>query len=343
MILRTLLGALGLMMLVFGQNCSNVKFAEAITEGKVEETLDDDQSRKISQTVEVKANSDVDILFVVDNSGSMQQEQVGFADKINGFMALVDGLNWRVALTTTSPTADTKDSAGVLQPWGDGQFRPLGTKLFLKSGEQTLAVAQAALATAIQVGLNGSGDESGIRAAYRALQRNPGDTFFRNNAALAIVVITDEDECSNAACLTTRPESVPENLVALVKTRFGGAKKFTYHSIIRRPNDATCTTGTIGATYVKISDLTSGVIGSVCATDYTSILNGIGTRIIELVKSVNLVCEPLDKSGDGVPEVNVVLANGQSHDYGANVVGKVLTLPAQLPEGVHALSYSCAP
>jgi hypothetical protein len=334
------------LFLIFGQNCSNVKFAE----GKVEESLVEDNGktyRKIDQTVQVKANADVDILFVVDNSGSMAQEQVGFGDKVKGFMQLIDGLNWRVALTTTDPTANTKDAAGTLRAWGDGQFRPFdsdtGTKFVLKAGEQPLASAQDMLTQAIQVGIKGGGNESGIRVAYRALERATDDSFFRPSASLAVVLISDEDECSNGSCLSTVAASNPESLVDLIKNRFPASKKFSYHSIIRKANDSTCTSGTIGATYTKISQLTAGLVGSVCAADYTAILTGIGTRIIESVKSANLVCEPVDQNGDGLPDVSITLSTGQVIDHSSNINGTLLTFPSSLPEGSHTLSYFCEP
>ena len=67
----------------------------------------------------------------------------------------------------------------------------------------TAADAQTKLSAAIQMGIGGSGNERGINAAYRAVERaaTPGVNrdFFRPNAKLAVVLISDEDECSVGA------------------------------------------------------------------------------------------------------------------------------------------------
>ncbi|MCJ8275422.1 MAG: hypothetical protein HRT44_05575, partial [Bdellovibrionales bacterium] len=58
------------------------------------------QNDDVNVTVEERQN---DILFVIDNSGSMAQEQRDIADKIINFFNKLGGLNWRVAITTTDP------------------------------------------------------------------------------------------------------------------------------------------------------------------------------------------------------------------------------------------------
>lgn len=320
------------------QNCSDVGFDQ----GQI--TLESKGLRSVRQTIQVQSNLNVDILFVVDNSASMAQEQVDFAAKLNGFLNLIDGLNWRIALTTTDPNANTRDANNVLRPWGDGQFRPFdsdeGSLFVLDAATHPVVDAQVYLANAIQVGIRGGGDESGIRATYRAIERDNG-TFFRDTANLVVILISDEDECSNGGCLNNRPQSVPENLIDLVTDRFLSSKVFSFNSIIRMPNDATCTTGTVGNQYNRLSELTGGIIGSVCATDYTSILAGLGQGVQSLVRSANLDCEPVDFNNDGKPDVSVRLSTGERITDGFEVNGRRITFADFLPEGVHTVNYIC--
>ena len=57
--------------------------------------------------------SKMDLLFVIDNSGSMQQEQTNLIANFPTFISVLDasGLDYRVAVTTTPPTAWSPFSA----------------------------------------------------------------------------------------------------------------------------------------------------------------------------------------------------------------------------------------
>jgi hypothetical protein len=52
-------------------------------------------------SVALHESADVDILFVLDNSGSMAEEQALLADSIAALTDALVGLNWRVGMTTT--------------------------------------------------------------------------------------------------------------------------------------------------------------------------------------------------------------------------------------------------
>lgn len=307
------------------------------------------------QTAEVKANLDVDVLFVVDNSGSMKQEQIDIANKISGFMDKIKDLNWQIALTTTDDRITTPAADGVARPWSDGQFRPFdaddGVEFILKAPLVNPADAQAKLGHAIQVGLLGSGNERAIRATYRAVERasaaGANQEFHRPGARLAVVAISDEDECSkgHATCnAATAAQSDPQNLVNFVKSQLGADKVFTFNSIIYIPGDATCTTGgNEGNSYKGITALTGGILASVCSTDFATPLSALGTRVVELVKSVALTCAPEDLSGDGIPDIRVVLADGTTATTGYQVSGNTVSFDNALAEGQHHFAYYCKP
>lgn len=306
------------------------------------------------QTLEVSVTSitETDILFVVDNSGSMRQEQQGLAAKIDGFMNLIKDLNWQVGLTTTDPNANTRDSQNSIRPWGDGQLRSFdqvnGSQYVLRSGaDESLESAQQKLATAIQVGIRGSGSERGINATHRAIERSLNSAsaqrdLLRLNSRLAVVLISDEDECSNGGCLQNNPKSRPENLIELVRNQFGPEKVFQFHSIIFRPNDQSCSTGyNQGHNYARLTELTGGIMGSVCDNDYTSILSDMGQRVVDLVNSANLSCRAADTDGDGTANVVVTLADGSVIRTGLRVEGTTLLFGRDLPEGKHQIEYYC--
>ena len=314
---------------------------------------EDVKYRSVSQSVPVTANTNVDILFVVDNSGSMAEEQVGIGNKINGFLDKIKNLNWQIAVTTTDAAMNTLDDAKVSRPWGDGQFRPfdsvLGNQYILRSSQVSAANAQTMLSNAIQMGINGSGDERSINATYRAIQRAASPSvnkdFFRSDAKLAVIAISDEDECStgSAACTGTNPSySVPANLMSLISSQFNGSKVFSFNSIIWIPGDKTCTTGgNQGNTYQQLSNMTGGVIGSICSNDYTSPLAAIGNRVVNLVNEVTLTCKPVDINKDGKPDLQIKLQDGTMVTSGFTINNLQVSFASPLPEGTATFSYFC--
>lgn len=309
--------------------------------------------KEMSQSINVSTQNEVDVLFVIDNSGSMSEEQQGMGNKINGFLSKIANLDWQIAITTTDGRSTTPITGDTNRPWSDGQFRPFdsnsGSQYILRPSQVSAADAQTKLSAAIQMGVGGDGNERGINAVYRAIERaatpSVNRDFFRPNAKLAVVLISDEDECSTgvANCAAgTGDKSTPQNLVSLVQNQLGANKGFTFNSIIKIPGDATCTTAaSTGNTYKALSDLTGGVTASVCASDYTAPLNVIGNRVVQLVNSASLNCAPVDMDGDGQPDIQVKLAGGGTHTGGYQVSGNNVTFNTPLPEGSHSFYYFC--
>lgn len=202
-----------------------------------------------------------------------------------------------------------------------------------------------------------SGDERGIYAANLVVKNNP-NSFIRSNAHLAIIVLADEDERSqlywyNQKNPGTYPgfdlESYdqPQTLLNTVRSSFGGGKLLSVHSIVTTSQScktaqdnqmiiggASVVNGSYGHIYSQASQMTQGVIGDICASDYTSQLGQISTNILNRVKSMTLACaNPTDLV------VTVVGQSGVTY----TVTGKELKFNAQLAPGTSVkLKYSCA-
>lgn len=133
------------------------------------------------------APSAVDVLWIIDNSGSMS----GIVDDlsanmptfINSFIGL--GLDWQMGVVTT----DMDDLAHQGQLRGVGVISP-----------STVADPVSAFTEAAAVGDGGSGDERARDAAYAALTEpllsgaNAG--LVRAGGSLALIVISDEEDSS---------------------------------------------------------------------------------------------------------------------------------------------------
>ncbi|MCB0351710.1 MAG: hypothetical protein KDD38_11040, partial [Bdellovibrionales bacterium] len=70
-------------------------------------------TKLITHSIHVDEYRKWDILFVIDNSGSMSYEQKNMAERTRNFLSVLRGLDWQIAVTTT----DARDIK-----LGDGRF-----------------------------------------------------------------------------------------------------------------------------------------------------------------------------------------------------------------------------
>lgn len=167
----------------------------------------------------VIAPEHTDMLFVIDNSGSMGEEQAQLARELGAFVGRLAASAVRqdvqVGIVTTSvyqrlagqPTVFF-DTQGPLGPAQAGRLqtaiRPDGSKTpkLLRHGD--LGFAED-FALAVQVGTRGSGQETPFEAVRLALgaplidtplDQGGNDGLLRYGARLVVVVVTDEDDCS---------------------------------------------------------------------------------------------------------------------------------------------------
>jgi hypothetical protein len=149
----------------------------------------------------------IDLLFVIDDSGSMMEEQANLAANFPKMVSVLDqsGLDYRLAVTTTSvdysfvltlpngtfPVAETGLNTGTMLK------TPAMTNRWIDKAEPNVSATFATLAS---VGTMGSGTEmplAAIRAAFeRRMMDNTNTGFRRPDALLGIVILTDENDCS---------------------------------------------------------------------------------------------------------------------------------------------------
>jgi hypothetical protein len=176
-----------------------------------------------------------DILFVVDDSGSMGEEQGYLKQNLDAFITLLKNapvqFDFQVGVTNTSvrdfsgataypvgaPSASVPYPAGRLlaidsraltddafagtllyDPTADGGAGAFTGHRILPSSSATLV---ADFMANVRVGTWGSGKEQPFRAATQALTTWASDPFanqgfLRDGARLVVVFLTDEDDCS---------------------------------------------------------------------------------------------------------------------------------------------------
>ncbi len=292
-----------------------------------------------------QSTSKVDVLVVIDNSGSMGFEQKNMAARFSSFMGKLQGLDWQIGIVTTDVTTDGTNSFRK-----DGRLLPFdGLKKNLISSTDDLLTVQNEFSKVIQRPIGeGSGNEQGIKATYRAIERalelsGPNVAMVRPGAALSVIVVTDADE---TAISTTDIKNKPEKLLEMVNAQLPG-KTFKFNSIIVRDGDLACLnlSGSAnegyGKAYQKLTDLTSGVLGSVCESDYGKQLSVIGDSTVEMVRVVTLDCAPADSNKDNIADL--VVKNGNNmilNNYTLN--GRIVTFNNVLDVGSYNFNYRCA-
>lgn len=184
-------------------------------------------------TVQTVEPQPVDILFVIDNSGSMQDEQENLARNFDAFVDVIAGstLDYRMAVVTTdlgratidldgletagftqsvvdeaSPlkTVQTRDESGCMAVPGvrHGCFRPMRGQQWVDSTRDSPETIQAAFSETALVGICGSGNERGTEAMLTALSMAGGgcnNGFLREEANLVVIFVTDEPDVDGDA------------------------------------------------------------------------------------------------------------------------------------------------
>lgn len=244
----------------------------------------------------------VDILVVIDNSGSMAEEQLNLSTKLGPLLQEIANTDWQISVITT-------DAANEC------------SRALISKGQ---ANAAALFSTAISAGVSGSGDEEGIYRARQGLECTiMGKSWLRPNSSLAVLWVTDEDNCSDGStCPAARAFAADPNYVKL-STVFNGRVIGTnarFYGIYRIPGDATCTTApAAGADYHQLVTGSNGAFGSICANDYTPTLQAISKNIASTLKAQFTLKDTPD-AGSLVVKVNDVQKTA-----GFTVTGTTLT------------------
>jgi len=157
----------------------------------------------------------MDIVFVVDNSGSMEEEQTNLASNFPMFASLLQGyqvngaaLDFRVAVTTTGRTIDYSidlgGGFGTFPQHEDGENGAFqnncnSSKRWIDSTDAGIGQT---LACRANVGTGGPSIEMPMLMSKWSLvdrvQDNTNSGFIRQDALLAVVMITDEEDASTS-------------------------------------------------------------------------------------------------------------------------------------------------
>lgn len=181
----------------------------------------------------------IDLLFVIDNSGSMGEEQTNLGQNFPAFIEVIaeSGLDYRVAVTTSgvdySYTMQTPiGDLPMSQDGGDNGAMRQGCGMTRRWIEPTDADPVGTFACVANVGTSGPSDEMPLAAMRMALEDRMQDGtnagFHRDDALLGVVFLTDENDCSYEQSVTLGlTESLCDSQMEPVSNYVGFLDQFT--------------------------------------------------------------------------------------------------------------------
>lgn len=256
-----------------------------------------------------------DILWVVDNSASMREEQNAVATQVGSFLdaLALSGLDYRIGVVTT----DVSETPGAL------------VGAILTPDTPDLA---AALLTQVNVGTGGDRSEQPLEAVRAALSEplasGPNADIARAEARLAVIVLSDEDDHS--------PEAVPAYLEDLAARKAAGGYRV---SAIAGGLPEGCASpaaqAEAGARLHEAATTSGGAFESICATDFGAILARLGLEAGGMADRFALTALPAEDSlevfVDGA-RIHNRPSDGWTYDAGDNAVvfdGYAIPRPGQ--------------
>lgn len=231
-----------------------------------------DECGEVAATAE-GISSPVDIVWVIDTSGSMNEEALLVQTNLNAFVAFLDtaGLDYRVVMVAA-------DSVCVPEPLSGGGCPDT-------DGERYLHVRQT-------IGSTNALEQ--LVSTYPQYQ-----PFLRPDASLHFVVVTDDESRRDATWFINQMNAVSP-----------AVPSFTFHTIASLTGSETCflficvpsgcsgpngDAEAQGRKYMDLSTRTGGVQFSICEADWSPVFTDIGASVI---REATLPCEY------GIPEVD---------------------------------------
>ncbi len=280
-----------------------------------------------------QAEAKVDVLFVVDNSGSMMEEQQSLGQNFASFLSAASAasVDYHIGVTTTgidpSPGGWSACPGGVEGGEAGRLFPPNGSSPRIITPKTPNAAS--VFATNTRVGVC-HWNEQGLEAAYRALSEplmssvddartplaNDGNGgFVRPEAKLAVIVLSDEEDFSNRSV-----EAYKTHFLAL---KGNDPSKFSFSAIVGPSNLATCpSASSAGNRYIQLAEATGGVVESICTPNWADSLRKLSestfgpNRVFKLTERP----EPADGSRIVVRVEGVEVGSGWSYDADTNAV-----------------------
>lgn len=274
---------------------------EVVVEVPVEvETPVEEADVWVDAFVQVTAVDGVDIIWVIDTSGSMGAYQDRLLAGIEQMMLSLPGSGWRLVMIPADPEEAASEQQFPLVP-GD-----------------TISDAEE------MYRLMGNGpDEAGFDSVLTYIQDNPySATWMRSDAALLVVFVSDEDDQS------INISTAADFVTWYTARRFGNV--FIASIVTQEASVSVCeeyTPGSqVGDRYMEATRLMFGTVLDICDEDWTPGVTD-ATAQIEPYEHIQLTHIPIE------PTINVFINGSPSADWTYDPVTNTVHFTVMPPGG----------
>lgn len=203
----------------------------------------------------------LDVLFVVDDSCSMADNQARLADEFALALPALFGRDLDLHAGVVTTDMDSPSRSGELVEVAGLRWVDPGTP-----------DAAAVFSRMAQPGTSGSGTEKGIGAIHAALHLH-ADTvnagFQREGASLAVVVVSDENDYTPNTDI-----SMAEFVDWFVAARTAPAST-VLHAIVNPPGGGPV--NPVGGRYLQVADQTGGAMVDINAPDWSEVFDRLAS------------------------------------------------------------------
>lgn len=278
-------------------------------------------------------SNEVDILWVVDNSSSMNEEQAAVAGAATAFMSQLESADMDFHLGVVSTDADwSNPNAGILQ----GTPRVLTSECRDDGDDSDCTYAKQFQQRVLQ-GVTGSDKEKGLEAALKAVTEpivlNHNDGFLRDDALLLVIVLSDENDCSDDGNLGAgssgedcyasydRLTPVADLVRGFRRVKQGTLGNVVLSGIVGPAVVDECENTVPGKRYGTAIQMLAGIEADICLVDYSPVMESMGIQAAELITVFQLshAADPatiqvsVDPVGESAFDVVADEANGWTY------------------------------
>ena len=250
---------------------------------------------------QIMQKEELDLIWVLDNSGSMKTHQERIKANFKSFFKEFEGYGYdfRMGVVTTDAyDKEEKDQGFYSGPSGKSiltQNTPQLENLFMEN---------------VLVGTDGSVLEKGMSSLIAVLKSQEGLSFLRPNSHLSIIVVSDEQDSSLKEFPISRGNGytfhlgeedafVSHFIGELIKVK-GSKDSFSISSIITDTKECQeslinvrgVLSISLGTLYRDLALASSGTVSSLCENDFSNVMQKTAKSIVSLSRYFQLTRSP---------------------------------------------------
>lgn len=268
----------------------------------------------------VTYNNKVDIVWMIDSSSSMAKQQARLSSQVPALLEKLNSMkmDYHMVVVTSSLGGTATQNTG-------GKF--VGEPKVLMSTTPDLTNL---FKNRLIVGENGSNMEQGLASIERSLSpsylANDGRGFFRDDALLVVIALSDEDDKSKSD--SDAAYNYYKAYFDSIKAPWvDGTRSWIFNFIGVLSLSSQCSTfndyAEPGFAFMKLADFSGGVKESICSDSLSSAVSNIRARIFQVLTDFKLTNVPdlttlvVTINGQVIPRSTV---NGWDYIASTNVV-----------------------